>query len=417
MDIIIGAGVSGISYANFTDNEYLILEAESQIGGYCKTIKQDGFTWDYSGHFFHFQNKWVEDLVCANIDKDALVKCQKRTQIKYGNRYVDFPFQKNIHQLPQDEFIDCLYDLFAAKDTDCASFKQMLYAKFGRSIADKFLIPYNEKLYACNLDALDVNAMGRFFPYAQREDIVLNFRRPSNESYNACFTYPQGGAIEYINSLYRNLNADKVCLNERVVGIDLVSKTLQTTARRLRYDRLISTMPFDVLLHMSNVDFDHKVYSANKVLVFNLGFDRKGADRTNHWIYFPCKDTCFYRIGYYDNIFSADRMSLYVELGFERNADIDAQTYRQRVLSDLRSEGIITDHRLVSWHSVVMNPAYCHITQASERDVSVKKDLLRQHDVYSIGRYGSWTYCSIEDNILEARRLAQTYEKHTLLRT
>ena len=29
--------------------------------------------------------------------------------------------------------------------------------------------------------------------------------------------------------------------------------------------------------------------------------------------------------------------------------------------------------------------------------------------VYSIGRYGSWTYCSIEDNIIEARTLVSTF--------
>ena len=25
--------------------------------------------------------------------------------------------------------------------------------------------------------------------------------------------------------------------------------------------------------------------------------------------------------------------------------------------------------------------------------------------IYSIGRYGSWTYCSIEDNIIQAKEL------------
>jgi hypothetical protein len=30
--------------------------------------------------------------------------------------------------------------------------------------------------------------------------------------------------------------------------------------------------------------------------------------------------------------------------------------------------------------------------------------------VYSIGRYGSWTYCSIEDNIVEARALAEQWQ-------
>ena len=53
MDIIIGAGATGLSYAAFTGNDYCIIEADNSIGGYCKTVKQDGFVWDYSGHFFH----------------------------------------------------------------------------------------------------------------------------------------------------------------------------------------------------------------------------------------------------------------------------------------------------------------------------------------------------------------------------
>ena len=39
------------------------------------------------------------------------------------------------------------------------------------------------------------------------------------------------------------------------------------------------------------------------------------------------------------------------------------------------------------------------------------KEILEKNDIYSIGRYGSWTYCSIEDNILEARDLAEKLNK------
>ena len=39
------------------------------------------------------------------------------------------------------------------------------------------------------------------------------------------------------------------------------------------------------------------------------------------------------------------------------------------------------------------------------------KEILEKNDIYSIGRYGSWTYCSIEDNILEARELAEKLNK------
>ena len=57
--LIIGAGISGLTFANYTKNNYLILEKESEVGGYCRTIKKGDFIWDYAGHFFHFKTDAV----------------------------------------------------------------------------------------------------------------------------------------------------------------------------------------------------------------------------------------------------------------------------------------------------------------------------------------------------------------------
>ena len=96
-------------------------------------------------------------------DEDVRV-IQKRSSILYKGNRVDFPFQKNIHQLPKDEFIECLYDLYYREENNNpSSFEEMLYAKFGRGITEKFLKPYNEKLYACSLESLDADAMGQIF--------------------------------------------------------------------------------------------------------------------------------------------------------------------------------------------------------------------------------------------------------------
>jgi protoporphyrinogen oxidase len=404
MDIIIGAGISGISYAGFTNNDYLIIEKDSKIGGYCKTIKQNDFIWDYSGHFFHFQNKWLEEYIVQNI-KCEIANCRKHTQIRYKEKYIDFPFQKNIHQLEQQEFIDCLYDLFDIQDSNYSTFKQMLYAKFGKSIAEKFLIPYNEKLYACDVNLLDTEAMGRFFPYVNKEDIILNFKKVDNSSYNTYFTYPKGGAIEYVNSLFSRIDKNKISLNEKATAIDTEKKIVYTNKRKIKYDNLISTIPFPDLLKICNVIYNKMAYSWNKVLVFNMGFDKKGNDTVNNWVYFPDKEISFYRIGYYDNIFMNHRMSLYVELGFDKHKFIDVEYYMQKVINDLRMSGIISDHKLIASHHVVMDPAYVHITKESIEDVKQWKDKLSEINIYSIGRYGSWTYCSIEDNILEAKTL------------
>ena len=81
MDLIIGAGVSGISYATFTKNDYCMVEATNEIGGYCKTIKKGEFVWDYSGHFFHFRDEKLKELICKYIDPQTLKKVKKNTKI------------------------------------------------------------------------------------------------------------------------------------------------------------------------------------------------------------------------------------------------------------------------------------------------------------------------------------------------
>lgn len=407
--LIIGAGVTGLAFADWLgDDDYLIAEATDAIGGYCKTVLQDGFVWDYSGHFFHFRHREVERYLVARMGPAAVRTVTRDSRIWYRERFVDFPFQKNIHQLSKREFIECLVDLYFREDRPASSFRDMLYAKFGRAIADKFLVPYNEKLYATDLDTLDPDAMGRFFPYADFAEVLANFRAADNRGYNATFTYPVAGAIEYVRALAQGVDAGRVQLDTPVLEVDLGAHVARTSRGRVRYERLVSTAPLPRLLQMCGLPHDPAVYSANTVEVFNLGFDRKGPDGV-HWIYYPQRELCFYRVGFYDNILGADRMSLYVEIGRPGPAAVphDASATLGEVLEGLRRAGVVEDHRLVSHHRVVLDPAYVHITTASNADVRTQRARLGAQDVYSIGRYGGWTYCSIEDGIVEARALVE----------
>ena len=405
--------MSGLATAAFSpDANYLVLERDGEIGGYCKTIRRDGFVWDYSGHFFHFKQPDVADYLHARMPTQNVRKVERRSFIHYAGALIDFPFQKNIHQLPKDELIECLVDLYFARAPGVAAaqaetnFEEMLYARFGRGIAEKFLIPYNEKLYACRLSSLDKDAMGRFFPHADLTDIIRNMRTPDNASYNASFTYPEGGAIEYVKAIASEVQSSQIALSEGLVSIDLESKVATTTKRKVRFDRLVSSAPFNRLLEAVGKRGDPSIWSWNKVLVFNLGFDKKGPERV-HWIYYPDRSVCFYRVGFYDNIFDTDRMSLYVEIGYPADGVVDVEAMRARTLADLKRVGVIGEQQLVAHHDVVLDPAYVHITERSMREHARLKAELEQHGVYTIGRYGGWTYCSIEDNVIEARALME----------
>ena len=90
-------------------------------------------------------------------------------------------------------------------------------------------------------------------------------------------------------------------------------------------------------------------------------------------MYFPQVDLSFYRVGFYDNLFASDEMSLYVEVGLPMAARVDESVVRKtldRVLVELEGCGIVRGHKLIDWHSVVMAPAYVHITPLAQREAS-----------------------------------------------
>ena len=411
--LIIGAGISGLTFANFIKDDYLIIEKENEVGGYCRTIKKGEYLWDYAGHFFHFKTDEMKKLFEDLMKDEELIFQEKNTKIYYGDRLIDYPFQMNIHQLPQQEFIDCLYDLYNKNEKEnYESFLDMLYGKFGKSIVEKFLKPYNEKLYACDLNNLDKDAMGRFFPYANLNQIINNMKEENNNSYNNTFLYPKNGAGSFLNKLYENLDKEKVELMNEIKKIDLKNKTVITKNYEvINYQYLINTSPLNNLLELiDNTENLRENISYNKVLVFNLGFEKK-SNFKEHWIYFPQKDINFYRVGFYDNILMSDKLSMYIEIGYEKKSKISEDDIKEQLnltLQNLKKVGIVEDdNKLVDYSTIVMNPAYVHINSETNKEIKEFEKYLNDNSVYTIGRYGAWTYCSMEDCMISAKELAE----------
>ncbi len=407
--VIIGGGITGLSLAsNLINRDYLIIESEKSLGGYCKTNLKDNYVWDYSGHFFHFKNEKIKNKLLKNIDCE-IIEVDKKSHVFYKNKLIDFPFQHNIHQLNKNEFIECLIDLYNVNKTNNktknnTSFKNLVYSKLGKSISEKFIIPYNEKLYACDLDSLDFNCMGRFFPSSDFNSILDNISGNKYKSYNDNFIYPKKGAYEFIKSILFDVDESKILLNEKVLNIDLKNKTLETNNNFIKFQKIVSTIPFNKFIEISKQKSNVK-FNSNKVVVFNIGFDKPSTIDT-HWIYFPGNEI-FYRVGFYDNILKDKKMSLYVEIGLKEDEIIDSKKLFDSAIKDLKSARIIKDQKVLEYEMLILNPGYVQITKESEKfynDWSLKNSL---NDIYSIGRYGSWTYCSIEDNIIQAEEISK----------
>lgn len=410
--LIIGSGISGLSFAYFGKKDYLILEKDSSYGGYCRTFHQNGFVWDYAGHFYHFKTEPLKKLFLDMVPESELIIQDKCTKIYYNESLIDFPFQMNIHQLPKNEFIDCIYDLFTKEEKEeYSDFLDMLYSKFGRSITEKFLKPYNEKLYATDLKTLDTFAMGRFFPYADKEAIIKNMKESAVNSYNSSFWYLKQGTQFFIDRLYDKLDKSKIKLEEEVLEVNKKEKYVITSkGNKYYYENLINTIPLNRFL--SIIDSKNeliKEMSYNKVLVFNIGFKEKSKKyKEEHWIYFPSKDLRFYRVGFYNNILNDDKLSIYVELGFGKDENIDVEKEFKTVLNDLKKVGIFDEQNEVdAYNHIIMNPAYVHINSNTNKKIEEVLKELNEESIYTLGRYGKWTYNSMEDSMLWAKELKE----------
>lgn len=411
-NLIIGAGLSGISCAYYLGDDYLILEKDDTPGGYCRTIPNSEYVWDYAGHFYHFRTEKYKKLFMGLVDEDQIIRQKKNTKIFYKGKLVEYPFQTNIHELEKDEFIECLYDLyFRDEKANYDNFLDMLYVKFGKSITEKFLRPYNEKLYAVDLHKLDKDAMGRFFPYADFRQVMESMGNKAKETYNDEFMYLKKGTGYFIDRFFEKIDEGKVRLNTGVKKINRQEKFVETDEGDvIYYENLISSVPFNSFLKMlSEGEGDKKVeeLSYNKVLVLNLGFDGSSPKYTKeHWVYFPDKSLNFYRIGFYNNILGQDKLSVYIEIGFSKDVqEINVEKELEKALEGMKRVGIIGEGlKLVDKNILLMDPAYVHIEEEDRINQWMRE--FEKDNIYMLGRYGRWTYNCMEDCIQLADDLA-----------
>ena len=110
-----------------------------------------------------------------------------------------------------------------------------------------------------------------------------------------------------------------------------------------------------------------------------------------------------------NNILQSKNGSIYVEIGYDKEkmfSDASVQDIFDKTIVDLKKCGIISSQKIVAYESLLINPGYVHITDKSTSWVNrVSEELGEKGHIYSIGRYGVWTYCSMEDCIIQADNL------------
>ena len=258
-NVIIGAGLTGLSCALHLGRDYLLVEKEREPGGIVRTrireTPQGRFFCDGTGHWLHLRNAAMRELV-ERLLPGGLVEYERRAVIHLCGVFTPYPFQANTYGLPREVVLECLLGLLKARHPEdfklpppigrAANFRESVERLFGDGICRNFMVPYNEKLLGVKLEEISAEYADRFIPLPSLEDVIRGALGFSREAlgYNAKFVYPREGGI---GALSRAL-ADALAIAPRygvsATAVDLHAKTVAlddgTTAH---YASMLNTMP------------------------------------------------------------------------------------------------------------------------------------------------------------------------------
>jgi len=428
--VILGGGLTGLTCAYELQKrkiDFLVIEKEKELGGLCRSVKLNGFIFDYTGHFLHFSqsDKFVEDYI-RSLLKNNLVKIHRNAEIysQYAitqNKLIPFPFQANLSFLEPKISKQCLYDLIIAKLEDKKSdknFKTWLIQNFGRSITEYFFEKYNTKLWKTRLERITTSWAKKFVPLPDVEDILSKFigeQQNKEYGYNIVFYYPKSGGIQsLIDSISALVDKKNIVTDAEVTEIDYLKKKVyflnKNKINSVDYDVLISTIPLVEFIARSNLPKKCKVYAKklnySSVLCFNIAVNKQ-IMKGIHWIYFPEENTEFYRVGFYHNINKSlvrdNCGSMYVEISMKNGEKVNIDKTYSKILNQLIKTKIIDSEKRVLFYNLLKIPfAYVIYDSHREKVLPYIFNILEKHKIYSIGRYGAWKYSYMTENIKDA---------------
>jgi protoporphyrinogen oxidase len=422
--LVIGLGPTGLGAAWRLDAlghaDWIACEADPVAGGLAGSVVDDhGFTWDFGGHVQFSHYEYFDTLMDELLGEDGWYHHDRESWVWVRDRFVPYPFQLNLHRLPEGDATRAIAGLVHAARQAAegapppADFGAWIDAAFGEGIADVFMRPYNTKVWARDPERMAWHWIGDRVALVDLPRVVENVRLDRDDvswGPNNRFRFPRRGGT---GAIWRALAArltgrhsSRMQFGRRLASLDTVARrAVFTDGSVIGYRRLLSTMAIDELTALSDLvttltpALAELEYSSTHVIGVGLRGRAPSALEGKCWMYFPESNCPFYRVTHFSHYSPQNvadpstQWSLMAEVSESthrplRRADVVADTIDGMLATGLVANRADVHH---TWHRR-LERGYPVPSLHRDRALARLQPAFEARDVLSRGRFGAWKY-------------------------
>lgn len=425
---ILGGGLSAVSLAYFMQNdeqieEITILEKEDDIGGLCRSIHKDGYTYDIGPHILFSKDKEMLQLM---LDVTAQTNRRRRSnQIIHKGSYVQYPFENDLSKLsPEDlNYAVTAFQNNPYENYEAQNMLQFFLKTFGEGITNLYLRPYNEKIWKHDPSFMDTQMVERV-PKPTDEEIMRSAAGETVDGYvhQLYFDYPKTGGIEAVVRGFAERLNDKcvILLNQNIESVRREDGryAIKTQGETFEADQVVSTIPVQELTNLYMDAADHigenvRDLKYNSILI---AFVRTREDLSGDNFAFMTadKNILFHRISKMDFLgeaYKSDGASYMIEVTFRQGDHIDGLTtgqLQEKIISGLEEIGFIKEPEDAQFINMTKHKyAYVIYDLNHKKNMDRIREYYDRQGVYLNGRFGNFEYWNMDRILRESKNLAE----------
>lgn len=429
---ILGAGVSGLALARYLiqgglpATDVTVFEASKAPGGLCASKTVDGFTYDVAGgHILFSKDKPAMDWMKAEGGGEAaFVRRDRETKIRFGDRWVHYPFENGLGDLPTEANYECLQgyvDAWAARQKNPgpapAEFGNWVRWRFGAGIAKHFMDPYNQKIWKRPLNDLTSDWVAGRVPDAPIDDVLKAAVGIRTEGYThqSIFYYPKKGGFQAItDGLARNLGPQLV-LGHRVKKVEKTKTGFSVDGQA--FDAVVSTIPLNLLPDLLPGLEAGEARAMRELSYNSITCILYALARPEHpplsWIYLPHPEQgpanrVTYMSNYSPGNAPSGKTSLMAEVTWHPKAGEPGPELEQEVLRGLVQAGLVRGEEVLFSDRTSSRFAYIVYDPPFKARKAAALAALERLGIVPLGRFGRYEYDNSDQCVIKARQLSES---------